>query len=182
MTITTHARPWTYRDLEAFPDNGNRYEIIEGSLHVTPPASVQHQSVVGRLTFVLTGPGEARGLRALPGAGVLTGPSYLIPDLLLARAEALAKAPVSLAPAEVALVVEVVSPSSATHDQVTKRAAYAAAGIAHYWVVDCSEGEQIVALALQDQAYVEVGRARGAEELTLTEPVALTVSPAYLYG
>ena len=39
--------PWTIADLEGFPDNGNRYEIIDGELFVTRAPHIEHQDVAG---------------------------------------------------------------------------------------------------------------------------------------
>ncbi len=41
-TMATTARRWTLADLEGLPDDGNRYEIIDGELHVTTVPHVWH--------------------------------------------------------------------------------------------------------------------------------------------
>ena len=186
------ARPWTYADLEALAEDGYRYEIIEGTLHVSPPPGLPHAGVLAALVVALDQPARDAGLRVLPGAGVwVTDRTYLIPDLLVARADAVttavagrppARAPAGvLVPAGVALVVEIVSPSSVTHDEVTKRSAYAAAGITHYWIIDPAAVGRMVALALTEAgAYAEIGRAEGEAALTINAPVAVSLSPAAL--
>ena len=46
-------KKWTYEMLETLPDDGNRYEIIDGELHVTPPPGFRHQSVSWELTLLI---------------------------------------------------------------------------------------------------------------------------------
>ena len=77
----------------------------------------------------------------LTGAGVLAaraggGTRFLIPDVLVVAAGAVPPGAAGADPADVRLVVEVVSPSWVTHDQVTKRNLYAGLGIPHYWMVE----------------------------------------------
>ncbi|WP_432545080.1 Uma2 family endonuclease [Kineococcus sp. SYSU DK002] len=83
--MTVLHREWTFDDLLALPDDGYRYEILDGQLIVTPPPSVVHQDVIDNLREALTGtvPG---GWRLTTGVGVRMprlGPErYVIPDLL----------------------------------------------------------------------------------------------------
>jgi len=44
---------WTSRDLELLPDDGNRYEIIDGELYVAKQPDWQHQLAGFRLGFLL---------------------------------------------------------------------------------------------------------------------------------
>lgn len=65
--MTTSLR-WTVHDLDAFPDDGKRREIIDGELYVTTPLNIYHQLVCGRLQAVLdewtTSPHTARATRS----------------------------------------------------------------------------------------------------------------------
>ena len=68
-TVTTlpRSRPLTRADLDAMPDDGHRYELIDGALIVTPAPSVGHQFSVGRLHLLLAAacpPGHGGALRA----------------------------------------------------------------------------------------------------------------------
>jgi Uma2 family endonuclease len=106
----SHIGPWTAADLVGLPDDGQRYEIIDGSLLVSPPPSTKHQLVSGRLAVFLreSAPDdadvvEAVGLRM--GSGRL-----LIPDVVVATSSALHGDDPTIVPGDVLMVVEVVSP------------------------------------------------------------------------
>jgi hypothetical protein len=99
-----------------------------------------------------------------------------------------------LDPADVSLVVEIVSPGSRTTDRLTKPALYARAGIASFWRVELDEGPAIFAYRLEQDRYrleqdryrleqdryAEAGSARPGERLVVTEPYALSLDPADL--
>lgn len=53
VTILPQSRPFTRDDLHAMPDDGHRYELIDGSLIVTPAPSIGHQGVLGKLHLAL---------------------------------------------------------------------------------------------------------------------------------
>ena len=114
-----------------------KHEIIDGTLIVTPYAGLPHQAAVGRLHLALAG-AAPDGVVVYPGANVRRvadgGESLLIPDVVVARADT--TDPTYLAPEDVLVAVEVVSPGSRTMDLVTKRATYAAWGIPAYLVLD----------------------------------------------
>ncbi len=127
---------WTVADVDAIPEDGNRYELLEGALIVTPPSGFAHNGVAVALQAALNLIVPA-GWRA-GAAGVWTSAArdgYLVPDAMV----------VTLAnpgntsrfdPADVALVVEVVSPGSRLIDRMTKVAVYATAGIPLYLRVE----------------------------------------------
>ncbi|MEU4526680.1 Uma2 family endonuclease [Micromonospora ureilytica] len=139
--MTNPARPgwgdaWTVDDLQGLPEDDQVYEIFDGSLLVSPHADVFHGAVANRLRRILD--------RQSP-AGVLVGQdigvsakrsSYFVPDLFVARESALDNGGAALDPADVLLVVEVISPSNAGRDLVLKRHEYAAVGIPFYWLVE----------------------------------------------
>ncbi|HEX8903568.1 MAG TPA: Uma2 family endonuclease [Longimicrobiaceae bacterium] len=139
--MSTHpaVRRWTYEEFARLPDDGNRYEVIEGELYVSPAPTLSHQKTLFNLGFVLEGFIREHGLGELyPGpADVLFGEGdYLEPDLLFVRAdrkEILKDRGVEGAPD---LVVEVISPKTASRDRKLKRDRYAHFGVAEYWVVD----------------------------------------------
>ncbi|MFI6782197.1 Uma2 family endonuclease [Micromonospora sp. NPDC050276] len=139
--MTNPARPghgdaWTVDDLQGIPEDDQVYEIFDGSLLVSPHADVFHGAVANRLRRLLD--------RQAPD-GVLVGQdigvsakrtSYFVPDLFVARESAVDRGGAALDPADVLLVVEVISPSNAGRDLVLKRHEYAAAGIPIYWLVE----------------------------------------------
>jgi Uma2 family endonuclease len=133
---------WTTADLELLPDNGNRYEIIDGELLVTRAPRWSHQRVVDKICGVLNSWSEETGLgEAATGAGIIfTDADNVIPDVVWVSKERLA---VSLDPAEhltaaPELVVEVLSPGAENErrDRQLKLRLYAAQGVREYWIVD----------------------------------------------
>jgi Uma2 family endonuclease len=132
---------WTYSEYARFPDDGNRYEVIDGEVLVTPAPSPRHQ----RIAFLLGMKLEAYVAREqlgliLPEIDLLfvTG-QFLRPDLLFVPDHAragLTDRGMELVPG---LVVEVLSPTSAAIDRIKKPRRYADFGVPEYWVVDPEE-------------------------------------------
>lgn len=171
--------PWTLADLATLPDDGQRYEIIDGSLLVSPLATVSHQAIAGRLHRLLRA-AAAPALEVLEGVGVQLPNGVLIPDVLVAHTAAVWSGRSLLVPADLLLAVEVVSPSSATTDRVTKPALYAAAGVPAYWRVELAgaEAPSVVTYRLMGTAYVEQATATADEAVSLDWPLAVRLAPA----
>ena len=133
---------WTYSEYARLPDDGNRYEVVDGEVLVTPAPTPHHQKIVGRLLVMLVEYIEGRGLGwVFQDVDLLfvTG-QFLRPDLVVMPAAArdgITDRGVEVAPA---LVVEVLSPSSRTIDRVKKPRRYLEFGVPEYWVVDPFEG------------------------------------------
>lgn len=170
-------RPLTAADLDATPDDGHRYELLDGVLVVSPSPSVAHQRVVGNLFLALS---AARP----PGFEVFGGPldvvladdTVLVPDLVVTRrvkgsSRRLAELPL--------LVIEVLSPSSRGFDLVLKRRHFEAAAIASYWVVDPIQA-RLIAWSLRSGEYVEVADVSGDGSFAASAPYAVTIVPADL--
>lgn len=178
-TVTTlpRGREFTRADLDAMPDDGRRYELIDGCLVVTPAPSPLHQVVLGNLHLALNAgcPGDLRVLFA-PLDVALAVDTVMQPDLLVARrsdftARDLPKAPL--------LAVEVLSPSTRRIDLTLKRDRLQAAGCPSYWVVDPG-GPSVTAWQLRAGRYVDVGAATGDESFCADEPYRVTITPARL--
>jgi Uma2 family endonuclease len=134
MTVLPRGREFTREDLDAMPDDGNRYEIIDGLLIVTPAPSLRHQGVVTELLFRLRG-ACPRPLRVLTAPfDVALGVRTIVqPDLLAAPRDAFSAMDLPGAPL---LAVDVLSPSTRTYDLNHKKAGYERAGCQSYWVID----------------------------------------------
>lgn len=141
-TMATTARRWTVADLPALPDDGSRYELIDGELHVTTAPHMWHQVVVGAIgTALRLWSDQTRAGLMIPGPGVIISPTdAVIPDVVWVSRERLAgiageDGKLHGAPD---LVVEVLSRGAANEerDRVTKRAHYGAWGVREYWIVD----------------------------------------------
>lgn len=136
------AGEWTYSEYARLPDDGNRYEVLDGEVLVTPAPTPHHQKVILRLAVALLEYIEGPGLGwVLQDVDLLfQSGHFLRPDLLVVPGHARAGITdrgVELAPA---LVVEVLSPSSRTIDRVKKPRRYLDFGVPTYWVVDPAEG------------------------------------------
>jgi len=178
-TVTTlpRGRALTREDLDAMPDDGHRYELIDGTLVVTPAPSYRHQTIVGQLYLVLTGacPSDLQVLFA-PFDVALAEDSILQPDMLVARRADFTARDLPIAPL---LAVEVLSPSTRRVDLTLKRSRFEAAGCASYWVVD-PEGPALTAWDLRDGEYAEVAHVIGDEAYAASLPFDVLVSPAGL--
>jgi Uma2 family endonuclease len=173
---TLPRRPLTVDDLELMPDDGHRYELIDGTLIVSPSPSLRHQIVHANLMAILLRacPSEARVLSA-PLDVVLADDTSVQPDLLVVRRD-LPGPKVTEVPT---LAVEILSPSSRLIDMNLKKARYERAGVPSYWVVDPDE-RRLVAWELRDAAYVEVAAVSGDEVWQTERPFAVAVNPGRL--
>lgn len=127
---------YTVDDLEKFPEDGNRYELLDGVLLVTPGPEQEHQLVATRLALMLSLQlGEGARVVA-PGVVVRAPRTQLQPDILVYPARWSSKAKWTDI-TEHWLAVEVFSPSSRIYDRDFKRAAYFALGVCEVWLVDC---------------------------------------------
>src|SRR5262245_32856514 len=130
--------PWTIDDLVGIADDGNRYEIVDGSLLVSPTPDTFHLRATTTLDRLLdrAAPPDLCVSAATPGVSVKDGRSYFIPDVAVFQRSVLATRIQAMNPRDVLLVVEVLSPSNAGTDLITKRHYYAEAGVPQYWIVD----------------------------------------------
>lgn len=134
---------WTYSEYARLPDDGNRYEVVDGEVLVTPAPTPHHQKVIARLLVQLLDYVEGRGAGwVLQDVDLLfvTG-QFLRPDLLVVPADGRAGITDRGVETPPALVVEVLSPSSRTIDRVKKPRRYLEFDVPAYWVVDPEKGE-----------------------------------------
>ncbi len=172
-----YGRALTRADLEALPDDGHRYELIDGVLIVSPAPRVRHQVAVKRLLFVLhdAAPTDLMVLFA-PVDVVLSENTVIQPDLLVAPRGAFTETDL---PTALLLAIEVLSPSTRGIDLLLKKDRLLRAGCRHYWVVDPDE-PSVVAWDLVDGAYREVARAAGEGLLDVSMPFPVSFTPASL--
>jgi Uma2 family endonuclease len=145
---------YTVDELENFPEDGNRYELLDGMLLVTPAPGMPHQIVISRLQSYLMDGVQRPGHAYVVGPGVVTRPpvTQLEPDILVY--------PTRFSPNsdwrkvdEHWLAIEVFSRSSRVYDREFKRDAYFALGVQQVWLVDWRDKS------------VEVCRRRGVSEV-----------------
>ncbi|HKV50606.1 MAG TPA: Uma2 family endonuclease [Gemmatimonadaceae bacterium] len=128
---------YTIDDIDQFPEDGNRYEVLDGVLLVTPAPSTGHQIVVGRIQASLSAAVQTTGHAHVVGPGAIAVPprTQLQPDILVFPARFGPRAEWSQI-TEHWLAVEVLSRSSRVYDREVKRAAYFALGVRQLWLVD----------------------------------------------
>ena len=178
-TVTTlpRGRPLTRVELDAMPDDGHRYELIDGTLIVTPAPSPLHQRAAFELAYRLRQVCP-EGLEVLmaPLDVALSFDTVMQPDVLVARRRDLTDRDLPRAPV---LAVEVLSPSTRRIDLTLKRSRFEAAGCACYWVVD-PQAPSLTAWQLSGETYAEVARVVGDESYVAEQPFPVTVRPADL--
>ena len=133
----TLPRRVTYEDYCHFPDDGKRYEVLEGEVYMTPAPAPRHQFTSKRLQRILERHFEGR-LGCLvfnaPIDVILAADDVVQPDLVVVSdgpqisARGIEGAPI--------VIVEILSPSRPEFDRSTKARRYAARGVPHYWIVD----------------------------------------------
>lgn len=170
-------QPLTREDLDVMPDDGRRYELIDGVLVVSPAPRIIHQRALGHL-FVLLHPCIPDGLEMFfaPIDVDLSDDTRMQPDLLVARREAFGERGLSTAPL---LAVEVLSPSTRSFDLLVKKERLQRAGCAHYWVVD-PDIPAIITWRLEGDTYVDAGTATGDEAMHVDTPFRVEIVPAQL--
>lgn len=183
VTMSEHlvhppAQPWSIEDLLALPSDGMRYELVDGSLLVSPHAGIPHGRVVQRLRRQLEryAPDTVEVGQDL-AVGVRSRRSYFVPDLWIVQAAALDRPGSSFEPADVLLVAEVLSPSNRSVDLLVKRHYYADGGIREYWIVD-PEAATITVLRLDGAAYTEIAVVSAGETYRARSPFPLEIDPA----
>jgi Uma2 family endonuclease len=141
----------TYPELRLMPDDGKRYELIDGEVFVTPSPSEKHQRVLGNLFLSISNHVKTknRGRVYIAPFDVVFGEkTALQPDLLFVSAGRLGIIGPEYVLGAPDLVVEVLSPYRQSYDRVTKLDQYALHGVIEYWVVDpIAESVEIYVLA-----------------------------------
>jgi Uma2 family endonuclease len=174
MTGLPQGRPLTAADLETMPDDGHRYELIDGALIVTPSPAVPHQRVVGNLHVLLRAAcTEELEVMLAPLDVTVSEITVLQPDLLVAPRTTLEGRKMVGLPV---LAIEVLSPSTRLIDLNLKRAAFERAKVGSYWVVD-PETPAITAWRLEDRQYVEQAGAVGDELFRTGWPFPIELRP-----
>jgi Uma2 family endonuclease len=139
MNTSLLSRPFTYDDYLALPDDGKRYEVIEGEISMTPAPSPRHQEIQADLCarMVLHVREHLLGkVYVSPIDVVLSMVDIVQPDVLFVskdRMDIVAKKNIVGIPN---LIVEILSPSSAERDRVEKMDLYQRYGLPEYWIVD----------------------------------------------
>ena len=170
MAVTKHETGrgnFTYEDLRHTPDDGKRYEVLEGKLVVSPSPTWKHQRVSRKLNALLSrAEEEDKGCAVYaPMDVVLSDREVAQPDLLFIAKERLSIITAENVQGAPDLVVEIISEGSRKRDAITKRHIYERYGVRFYWLVDPEE-ETVRVCELKDGAYGEPTTLRAGQQLT----------------
>jgi Uma2 family endonuclease len=177
MTTLPFSRPLTRADLESMPDDGHRYELIDGVLIVSPGPQLPHQDVVGNLYLVLRAvcPPHLKVVLA-PFAVALADDTEVQPDLIVAERSQFTR---NELPGPPLLAIEVLSPSTRRVDLLLKRDRLQAESVPSYWLVDPDE-PSVTVLELVDGVFQERAHVVGDEVCEVEMPFPVRLVPAAL--
>ncbi len=177
---------WTWEDYLRLPDDGQRYEIIEGALYVSPAPTFDHQFSLFELAFLM-----ARFVKAHDLGLILVAPfdvrlpgvaDPVEPDLLFFRTGNQPQAGDKYFEGVPDLIVEILSPGTRRIDQHIKFGAYEKAGVPEYWLVDPkSRSITVYHFSTQRREYDELGRFGSGETVRsrLLEDFEVTVAALF---
>src|SRR6185436_6443742 len=160
----------TVADLDACPEDNNRYELIEGELFVSRAPGIPHQRIVLNLEIILSNYLREHPIGILvPGAGaIFSDYDAVIPDLAFVRHERWDEVVTGEKfTGALDIVIEILSPGSQNRrrDLSAKRGLYAKYGASEYWVVD-SENQAVLVFHLRSQTLEEVATLRREDNLS----------------
>lgn len=168
--------PITVADLDRIPNDGRRYELMDGTLVVSPRPTTVHQFVAMRLATTLDR-ACSDGLCVMAEPAVQLGEeSELAPDLVVVSIDEVGGTKFTAPPL---LVVEVRSPSTALIDLNRKKAVYEKFGVPSYWIVDPEPSRpELTVFELREGSYVL--EATSTQPVTVSHPFTITITPADL--
>jgi len=170
-TLPAHHDGWTIDDLYDIPEDGLRYELLDGMLLVSPPAAFGHYSAAFELGVLLKAAlGDEWRIACNPGVS-MGSRNYREPDLVVVHPRAVAQKLADAEAGDVLLVVEAMSPRSVTDDRLVKPAQYARARIPHYWRLEQRGAPVLITHALDGETYRETGRF--TDQVAIDEPARL---------
>jgi Uma2 family endonuclease len=168
---------WTEPDLHLFPQDGHRYEIVDGALHVTPPLTRPHETAVQALVGALRA-AAPEGWWVCDRLGIAIGASNLIPDVTVLRPRS--SGAIWSDPADVALVVEVEAATTRRYDRLLKPTLYADAGIPAYWRVEPAPTPALHIYRLTAEGYALDRTVHGDQPTRLDTPYPVNLNPRSL--
>lgn len=166
--VTLPKGMYTYEDYLQLPDDGKRYEIIEGVLYVANAPSFQHQYTVHQLDrqignfvseqqlgYVIPAPFEVH-------LSAFSRPVQ--PDITVIKAGRINAQSLQIFEGAPDLIVEVLSPESIRRDRVIKFTAYEAAGVTEYWIANPNT-RTVEVFILSHGEYAVLGEFKAAETI-----------------
>jgi Uma2 family endonuclease len=176
---------WRYEDYLRLPDDGKRYEIIEGVLYVANAPGYDHQFTVGEITFhfqVFVREHKLGRVLNAPFEVHLSETSRPVqPDILFLTTEQQPTPGTQFFDGAPALIVEVISPGSIRLDRHTKFNAYEQAGVAEYWLAD-PKTRSVEVYILSNGEYALLGQFTDDEAITSNALAGLTIKTSALFN
>ena len=169
----------TYKDYEALPSDGRRYEVHEGELSVTPAPTPKHQFTSRNLFRPLDAHVRARGLGEVlfsPIDVILSDTTIIQPDLVYLETRRLSLISSRGIEGPPTLIVQVLSPSTAQIDRHTNMQLFAKYAVPYYWIVD-PDTRAIEAYVLRQGGYDLTLRAAGSAPISLPPFTDLALIP-----
>jgi Uma2 family endonuclease len=171
-------KPFTVAELDRMPDDGHRYELLDGVLVVSPRPTPAHQVVAFTLATILDRACPPEWQVVPEPAVMVSRETEFAPDIVVVGRDQLSGTKITRPPV---LAVEVRSPSTALIDLNAKKAANGRFGVPSYWVVIPDPGKpELIAFELRDGRYAEAARVSGGEPFAAARPFAVEVVPARL--
>jgi Uma2 family endonuclease len=169
---------FTVDDLDRMPDDGRRYELLDGALIVSPRPRIPHQEVAMELAVQLRAACPAQ-LRVIAEPAVqLARVTEFDPDIVVIHQDHVGETKLSEPPL---LIVEVRSPSTALIDLNRKKTAYAKFGVPSYWILDPDRDRpELTVFELGPEGFEETGCFRGATPFRTQRPFDVEIVPAEL--
>ncbi len=168
-------RPMRAADLAHLPDDGRRYELLDGQLLVSPAPTSAHQLCVTGLLRILAA-SLPEDLVALPAPcdWRVAAATVVQPDCLVVRRSEVGGAVLTRTPL---LVVEVLSPSTRLTDLGSKRLLYERAGVAAYWQLD-PDSPELVCLERVGTELVVAAHGSGDTVVSVRRPARIHLIPS----
>ncbi|MEK9135534.1 MAG: Uma2 family endonuclease [Bacteroidota bacterium] len=168
----------TYDDYRLLPNDGNRYEIMDGELYMTPAPSTEHQEVSLHLERTLLDYLEKSHWGKLyhaPVDVVLSMTDVVQPDIVLISKERSAIITRKNIVAAPDIVIEIISETTEKMDRITKKAVFERFGVAEYWIVD-PEKKVIEVFKLMKEKYESPIMFKHTDMLTSSRLPGLSLS------
>ncbi len=186
LVLRSLDRGWNYARWEReLPDDGNRYEVIDGVLYMTTSPSNFHQWIISRFLRYIGHPAEDAGLAyafIAPIGVLMPGCDPVQPDFLLVRQDRASIIHDRRIYGVPDLIAEILSPSNPEQDTDIKRGVYARAGVPEYWIVRPATRDVLVCwqpdAALGDYAQVRLVTA-DAQLASPTLPLRVAVADLF---
>lgn len=165
--------------IDASLPEGWRVELIEGEIHVVPPANGEHEEIVTEIAEQVTAGRHEKALRTYQGIGLhipdASHTGKVIPDLTIAPKGSFADRGDYHDPTQVLLVGEVTSRSTGDADRKGKLRGYARARIPHYLLIDREADTATLFSEPEGEAYTRQVVIKLSGKLELPEPLGFVL-------